>query len=161
MAANHSEFIASLPKEVREACKPLFDVLPLDKAMPDLVPESHLMEASTVAADVVQQQPVAGSDGLRALIWLYVDELEKSHLLSQNMSTKTGSYLHGIMHRREGDFSNAKYWFRNAGEHPAAPFDPQEFVDEVGRLHRDNPDSLVEKQRIEWEALFKHIANEL
>ncbi|MFW5697621.1 MAG: hypothetical protein ACOCX1_03570 [Fimbriimonadaceae bacterium] len=161
MAADHSEFIASLPKEVREACQPLFDVLPPDKAMEELVPESYLMEASTVAADVVRREPIANSEGLQALIWLYVDELEKSHLVSQNMSTKTGSYLHGIMHRREGDFSNAKYWFRNAGEHPAAPFDPHEFVDQASRLYRDNPESLVEKQRVEWEALFKHIADEL
>ena len=48
-------------------------------------------------------------------LWLFQDFLEESHRLSQSIHTSAGSYLHGIMHRREGDFSNAKYWFDKAG----------------------------------------------
>ena len=44
-------------------------------------------------------------------LWLVAGDLERSHELSQTIKSCIGSYLHGIMHRREGDFSNAKYWF--------------------------------------------------
>ncbi|MCM3749904.1 hypothetical protein M3223_21450 [Paenibacillus pasadenensis] len=46
--------------------------------------------------------------------------LDRSHELSQHLDTQEGSYLHGLMHRMEGDFSNANYWFRLAGPHPQA-----------------------------------------
>ncbi len=54
-------------------------------------------------------------------LWLYYDFLDESHAISQEIETATGSYWHGIMHRREPDFANAKYWFRRVGRHPIDP----------------------------------------
>lgn len=51
-------------------------------------------------------------------LWLYHDFLHESHAISQQMESQEGSYWHGIMHRREPDYANAKYWFRRVGEHP-------------------------------------------
>ena len=51
-------------------------------------------------------------------LWLLYDELDASHRISQGIETPSGSFWHGVMHRREGDFSNAKYWFRQVGAHP-------------------------------------------
>lgn len=91
-------------------------------------------------------------------IWLYVDELERSHRVSQTIEDETGAFWHGIMHRREGDFSNSHYWFNRVGVHPAFSalngYDPHLFIDEVQKRFRDNPEELVELQRQEWAALF-------
>lgn len=51
-------------------------------------------------------------------LWLYHDMLEESHTVSQSIPTAEGSYWHGVMHRREPDYSNAKYWFGRVGDHP-------------------------------------------
>lgn len=51
-------------------------------------------------------------------LWLYHDFLDQSHRISQDLGDTSGSYWHGIMHRREPDPGNAKYWFRRVGDHP-------------------------------------------
>jgi hypothetical protein len=50
-------------------------------------------------------------------LYLLYDGLDESHAISQALETPTGSYWHGIMHRREPDYGNAKYWFRRVGDH--------------------------------------------
>ena len=57
------------------------------------------------------------ADGCRAALWLYHDYLDVSHTISQGIASETGSYWHGIMHRREPDYPNSKYWFRQVGDH--------------------------------------------
>lgn len=55
---------------------------------------------------------------LKAGLHLWNESVHRSHVLSQDILNPTGSYLHGIMHRMEGDYDNAKYWFERAGKHP-------------------------------------------
>lgn len=54
------------------------------------------------------------------LLWL--DELDRSHSYSQSVEhqgiRRAGDYWHAIMHRREPDYGNSKYWYRNAGDQP-------------------------------------------
>ena len=58
---------------------------------------------------------------LKSAALLWHDDLEGSHTISQDIKSSDGSFLHGIMHRREPDSSNAKYWFRLVGDHTAFP----------------------------------------
>ena len=54
----------------------------------------------------------------RAGLWLAFDFFEESHAISQDLDTPEGSFWHGILHRREPDPANAKYWFHRVGRHP-------------------------------------------
>jgi len=51
---------------------------------------------------------------LRAGMWLLADDLDRAHKICQDIATPYGSAWHAVMHRREGDFSNALYWWRLA-----------------------------------------------
>ena len=54
------------------------------------------------------------------LIWH--DRLDDAHGIVQDLSDPTGGYLHAIIHRREPDFSNARYWLQRIGSHPARAY---------------------------------------
>jgi hypothetical protein len=86
--------------------------------------------------------------GLISGLYLWNGSLESSHVISQDLENSTGSYLHGILHRIEPDYSNAKYWFRMAGGHPDGE-----------RLQQDTLNLLRESASIN-ETLFQSFANQ-
>jgi hypothetical protein len=43
---------------------------------------------------------------------------EAAHLRVQDDASDLASYLHGVLHREEGDTANARYWFRRSGSIP-------------------------------------------
>lgn len=59
------------------------------------------------------------AEAIRCGLLLWNDDLEAAHKIAQAIETPTGSFLHAIIHRREGDSSNSRYWWQLTGEHPA------------------------------------------
>ena len=99
------------------------------------------MSVATVMAKVDGESALIQS---AALLWH--DHLDKSHDLSQDISCVDGSFLHGIMHRREPDYPNAKYWFNRVGPHPMYP----EILNRVTQLVAGT--SLENLTGINWDA---------
>ncbi len=55
---------------------------------------------------------------LRAALFYFHNALPDSHALLNTASGDLAAYWHGMVHRREGDFENARHWMRRAGTQP-------------------------------------------
>lgn len=154
----NSPELVDLLKTVRDALAPLLEALPPALAMEALVVKrpnaDFLALAERASADLAPAQQVG--------VWLYVDDLDRAHALAQKLTTPTGAMWHAIVHRREGDFWNSRYWLRQAGRHPAFAgpngYDPMTLVDDVEA--NSAVESLADRQREEWLALFSWCARE-
>ena len=52
-----------------------------------------------------------------ALLALWHDargDWETAHATAQDIDDATGAWIHAYLHRKEGDLSNAGYWYRRA-----------------------------------------------
>jgi hypothetical protein len=55
-------------------------------------------------------------EALQALWWDARGEWERAHALAQiNEGDPRSAWVHAYLHRKEGDLSNAAYWYRRAG----------------------------------------------
>lgn len=57
-------------------------------------------------------------DLILAALWLLEGDLDRAHQHAQKWETLHGCCWHAIMHRREGDWGNAKYWYQRASKSP-------------------------------------------
>jgi hypothetical protein len=172
-----SDLVRDLLRETRVA--PLGPGTPNSAARPLL--------ASATIANVFANARVKDTEMANcclAGLWLYHDFIDEAHKICQEIETPTGSYWHAIVHRREPDYSNSKYWFRRVGTHPIfeqlhvvakelgatmggdatflarqSAWDPFAFVDlcEGSAEGRGPHVDLCRKiQQREWELLFDH-----
>ena len=108
-----------------------FAVSAIRDALPELVPQVpgrrlNWLREHLSGLSLTQFLPRVSTDAdltaLQAGLWQVHDFLDESHQCAQQIEgegrDRNGDYWHAIMHRRESDYSNAKYWFRQVGSHP-------------------------------------------
>ena len=74
------------------------------------------MDLAEFRATLSAAEPPAGmSLALQTLWWDAKGDWRKAHHCAQEDEGPTGSMVHAYLHRKEGDLSNAGYWYRRAG----------------------------------------------
>ena len=53
---------------------------------------------------------------LKALWYDAKGDWEKAHEIAQEDSSSAAAHVHAYLHRKEGDISNARYWYSTAGK---------------------------------------------
>jgi hypothetical protein len=65
---------------------------------------------------VADNPPPAASVYLQSLWYDAKRNWNKAHELIQDIPDKDASWIHGYLHRKEGDIWNADYWYTKAGK---------------------------------------------
>ena len=70
--------------------------------------------------------PQTGSVYLDSLWYAGKGDWDKAHTLIQDVEDKNAAWIHAYLHRKEGDNSNADYWYRRAEKKmPAASLEKE------------------------------------
>jgi hypothetical protein len=80
----------------------------------------HTLDPFAFADSVEQPEPPAGiSLALQALWWDAKGDWDRAHKCAQEREDSDGMRVHAYLHRKEGDQSNAEYWYRRASAEPS------------------------------------------
>ena len=126
----------------------VLEILPLEQSLANLNPSHPRTDAAADRIRTLVNERTSPIE--KAAFLVYIDDIHAAHVFAQNDESESGALWHGIIHRLEGDFSNARYWFRRASNR----------IHELGidpiALNRDVESgeiavaSLVARQRDEW-----------
>jgi hypothetical protein len=61
---------------------------------------------------------------------------DEAHRIAQDVSGADAAWVHAYLHRKEGDASNARYWYRQAGVEPSTDALDDEWTRIVAELLR-------------------------
>ena len=168
----YSEFVDRLLSQ-EDLLKALIPKAPLDSELVRRLRETgdDLLAGEKVLADPTMFALVRGG------LFYVLDALPDAHAIFQEAGDDEGAYWHGMLHRREGDFDNARYWFRRAGTLPffaethraacvhseimarQSNWDPYLFTGQCEQARFGDDDLTGEMQalqRVEFDAIFDY-----
>jgi len=88
---------------------------------------------------LTRNEPPLLSRALQALWHDARGDWDGAHRVAQDVSTPDGAWVHAYLHRKEGDLSNARYWYERAGQPEA-----------TGSLDAER-DDIIERLLNDWE----------
>lgn len=107
-----NDFFKGINEELLKLIKPETSVPSLDAK-----PRGDRLEASFIDEELhrlwkSRALPVWSEKQVKCLLYLWHDYLEVSHQIAQDERSIEFNYFHAMIHRREGDFFNSRFWFR-------------------------------------------------
>lgn len=81
-----------------------------------------------------QPDPPPVSAPLSALWYDAKGDWARAHAITQDVEDAAGAWVHAYLHRKEGDLSNAAYWYRRAQQPVATDSLEQEWTRLVAAL---------------------------
>ena len=97
-----------------------------------------IMDLSEFRKSLSAEAPPVGLGKLAQALWYEAHgDWNRAHKLAQSQKGKAAAAVHAYLHRKEGDLSNADYWYERAGS--------------------ERPRGALEK---EWEALVTALLND-
>lgn len=166
-SANYAPEVASLLALDGDGHRPM-ELFP--RACASAVARDLLLRASPRHLFPGARAPEAALSGLL----LYFSCLTEAHDLLHRFTSLDGAFWHAIMHRMEGDLSNAAWWFRRIPSHPVYPallseavrlgypasghWDPFAFIRFCESSASSGGELAGRVQLAEWQLLFDYCA---
>ena len=76
-----------------------------------------MMNINEFKESLLRDEPPAGLTAYLRSLWLDANnDWEAAHTVIQDLEDKTAAWIHGYLHRKEGDNGNARYWYTRAGK---------------------------------------------
>ncbi len=68
-------------------------------------------------SSISQSTPLPNLNPLLQALWFDAKgDWHAAHTVAQEIETKDGAWVHAYLHRKEGDLSNAAYWYNKASK---------------------------------------------
>ncbi|HAG82088.1 MAG TPA: hypothetical protein DCL61_13205 [Cyanobacteria bacterium UBA12227] len=93
--------------------------------------------------ELIEKQEKCPSELPKVLQALWYDkkgDWDRAHEIVQNYSDADSAWVHAYLHRKEGDISNAQYWYRRSGQ--------REFTGELNQEWEQIVSNLLGKIRV-------------
>lgn len=125
--------------------------------LPPLVPSQIFDEALSEEIAALPDQTA-----VKTGLFLLNDDLASGHALAQSLQGQPlGDFWHAIIHRREADWNNARYWFGKAGPeailtqiYGSDPKAPDAFINRCRKIGRGQEAELEQFQQEEMAQLL-------
>lgn len=125
------------------------DIHKIFQTLRERQPLPPLLPTQAFSSDMTEKiNSLLAGDGVKAAFHLLNDDIQRCHNIAQKREgNPTFDYMHAVLHRRERDFWNSKWWF-NRIAHPLLKECygdqlPQTFVDDVERAEKNKDQAKI------------------